>query len=86
MGQGGNVWEWEETDVDLVNDSSSSDRGIRGGVWSNFSSFVLSSFRDFVNPANEGSGIGFRVASIPEPSTLLLGALASVGMLIWRRR
>ena len=30
-GQGGNVWEWEETEYDLVNDSSSSIRGIRGG-------------------------------------------------------
>jgi len=32
-GQGGNVFEWEETDFDLVNDSSSSARGVRGGYW-----------------------------------------------------
>jgi len=30
-GQGGNVREWQETDFDLVNDSSSSGRVIRGG-------------------------------------------------------
>ncbi|MCG8448092.1 MAG: SUMF1/EgtB/PvdO family nonheme iron enzyme, partial [Pirellulales bacterium] len=35
MGQGGNVWEWEETDGDLVNDSISNSgiRGRRGGSW-----------------------------------------------------
>ncbi len=32
----------------------------------------------------EPSSFGFRVASIPEPSTSLLGALASVGLLVWR--
>ena len=35
MGQGGNVYEWEETDFDLVNGptDSSSARGVRGGLW-----------------------------------------------------
>ena len=41
MGQGGNVYEWEETDFDLVNDSSSSARGVRGGGWGNSSSRLL---------------------------------------------
>jgi len=87
-GQGGNVQEWEETDFDLVNNSSSSIRGIRGGLWSTGSSLLLSSFRsvNFVNPANGDFNVGFRVASIPEPSTLLLGAMASVGLLFRRRR
>jgi formylglycine-generating enzyme required for sulfatase activity len=42
MGLGGNVWEWEETSLDLNNSSGSSDRGIRGGNW-DFNSFNLSS-------------------------------------------
>ena len=29
MGQGGSVWEWEETEFDLVNNLSSSARGVR---------------------------------------------------------
>jgi len=33
MGQGGNVFEWEETEFDLTNDTVSSARGIRGGNW-----------------------------------------------------
>lgn len=86
MGQGGNVWEWEETDFDLVNNSSSSARGIRGGNWNNSASFGLSSSdRLSFNPSNGDFIFGFRVASIPEPSSLLLGALASVGMLMRRR-
>ena len=34
MGQGGNVFEWEETDFDLVNGPTTDARGVRGGYWS----------------------------------------------------
>ena len=84
VGQGGNVFEWEETDFDLVNDSTSSLRGIRGGGVL-FDAFLLSaSARLFFNPADE-DGLGFRVASVPEPSSLLLGVLGAVGLLVWRK-
>jgi hypothetical protein len=87
MGQGGNVFELEETDRDLVNDSSSSDRGLRGGYWEFGSESLLASDRGGGFPENERDDTGFRVASIiPEPSTLLLGALAAAGLLVWRRR
>ncbi len=86
MGQGGNVWEWEETDFDLVNDSSSFARDVRGGVWKLNSGVLLSLVRLNLNPTVAGDNIGFRVASIPEPSTLLLGALVTVGLLMRRRR
>ena len=89
-GQGGNVYEWEETDSDLTNGPSpgSSARGIRGGNWFNAdSSVLLSSSRNSVDPSNEYTVIGFRVASIiPEPSTLLLGLLAAMGLLLRRTR
>jgi formylglycine-generating enzyme required for sulfatase activity len=87
MGQGGNVYQWEETDFDLVNCPipGSSARDVRGGYWNRDSSDLSSSRRDFpVNPFFESSSVGFRVASTPEPSTLLLGALASLALL--RRR
>ncbi len=86
MGQGGNAPEWDETDFDLVNDSSSSTRGIRGGGWNNNSNDLLASTRGNGNPTN-GAIIGFRVASIaiPEPSTLLLLCLGSLAV-FWRRR
>ena len=89
MGQGGNVYEWEETEFDLVNDSSSPARAIRGGFWDFGSYFLLSSNRTsgFPFPSFEGYGIGFRVASrIPEPSTLLLAVGLAGGLLVWRRR
>jgi formylglycine-generating enzyme required for sulfatase activity len=86
-GQGGNVFEWEETEFDLVNDSSSSARGVRGGDWNNGSGGLLSSLRSFGFPTGEYSGgVGFRVASIPEPSTMLLGVFGAGGLLVWRRR
>ncbi len=85
-GQGGNVWEWEETSNDLLNNSSSSARGIRGGSWGFYSTGLLSSYRLSIYPADVYSDIGFRVASIPEPSTALLGALATAGLLVRRRR
>ena len=34
MGLGGNVWEWEENEFDLINDGGLS-RGVRGGDWTN---------------------------------------------------
>jgi hypothetical protein len=79
------VYEREETDFDLVNDSSSSPRGLRGGKWQDYSGALLSSVRDSSFPAGDDFDIGFRVASIPEPSTLLLLA-AALPLAIWRRR
>jgi len=91
MGQGGNLHEWEETEFDLMNDSSSSARGYRGGDWLNdfiFSGDLLSSSRISGATNDEAwiSAIGIRVASIPEPSTALLGVLSTAGLLMCRRR
>lgn len=87
MAQGGNVAEWEESSFDLLNNSSSSARGNRGGFWLNPAFSLSSSWRNGSNPAlSESSFLGFRVASIPEPSTALLGILTTVGLLLRRRR
>jgi hypothetical protein len=88
-GQGGNVWELEETDFDLGNGPihSSSGRGVRGGSWFNSSGGLQSSFRlgNSGDPTFGNDGDGFRVASsIPEPSTLLLLCFGSLALL-WRR-
>ena len=63
MGQGGNVWEWEETESDLVNDSSSSARGVRGADWVSGSGGLLASFRFAGVPTFVNNDVGFRVAS-----------------------
>lgn len=76
MAQGGNAWEWEETDFDLMNGTGLSDRGFRGGSWiSNFAN-LSSSDRGFITPSRVSETVGFRVASVPEPSSLLLGLFA----------
>jgi hypothetical protein len=74
MGQGGNVAEWEETAFSLVNDSSSFARGYRGGFWYFNSSLLSTPERDSIVPTSGLNNIGFRVASIPEPSSALLAA------------
>ena len=84
MGLGGNVFEWEETENDLVNNSPSSARGVRGGNWNLNSNNLSASFRLSVNPTFESVSFGFRVASIPEPSSAVLLTLATVGL--WQRR
>lgn len=64
MGMNGNAWELEETERDLVNDTSPSFRGVRGGGWFNDGNSLSSSSRVFHDSADGVSSIGFRVASI----------------------
>ena len=47
---------------------------------------LAASTRNGTGPTFEGELIGFRVASIPEPSSLLLGVLGVVGLLVRRGR
>ncbi len=75
MAQGGNVAEWEESEGDLVNNSSLSPRGIRGGAWNDIVLSLDASVRiNSALPFTSYANVGFRVASrlVPEPSTLLL--------------
>jgi formylglycine-generating enzyme required for sulfatase activity len=80
MAQGGNVWEWMETAYDGTNDTAGEIRELRGGGWNANSSYWLdASFRnDDYHPTAEGNVLGFRVASVPEPSSLSLLALGGV--------
>ena len=71
MGQGGNVWEWNETAYDGTNNSADENRDLRGGIWY-YSFFLDASARLNINPTNEDVSTGFRVASVPEPSSLSL--------------
>jgi formylglycine-generating enzyme required for sulfatase activity len=78
--QGGNVWEWHEQI------KYGSLRGLRGGVWGGGASFLAAGDSNVVNPALENPGVGFRVASIPEPSTALLVLTGLLGLAARRRR
>lgn len=73
----GNVWEWN----DLISDST---RQIRGGAFS--SANVAASVSLFLQgPSSTSDNVGFRVASVPEPSALLLIAVSLSALLIRRR-
>jgi hypothetical protein len=85
MGQGGNAFEWMETEFDGVNDSSGSSRGLRGGSWSIDELLLRASIRLSFVPSNENNFVGFRVASVPEPTSLVLTMLAG-GMMLARRK
>jgi len=77
--QGGNVHEWN----DAVQGSL---RRIRGGAYSDSHWTMQSLYPSNVPPSAEGDTIGFRLASVPEPSSLVLTMLASGVMLIRRKR
>jgi hypothetical protein len=86
MGQGGNVWEWMETAYDGSNNEAGESRWLRGGDWGSPSDYLDASFRGYYNPTSESGNIGFRVASVPEPSTGLLVVLGLSGLLLKRRK
>ena len=76
----GNVWEWND-----LSGVSGLSRGLRGGSWGTTENGLLSSFRIDFDPSNANDYIGFRLASIPEPSTVLLGLLPTACLLRRRR-
>ena len=67
MGQGGNVWEWMESEVDGVNDQTSSSRTIRGGAYGSDANEISNSARLSKSPTltHLTDGTGFRVAKNP---------------------
>jgi formylglycine-generating enzyme required for sulfatase activity len=72
----GNVWEWNEI---LLSDSR---RGHRGGSCVDNDYYLTSSGRNGSYPYGEYGNVGFRVASVPEPCSLVL---LSIGGLLLRR-
>jgi formylglycine-generating enzyme len=84
--QGGNVYQWNEA---IIPTFISSVRGIRGGCFYDRSDELAASYREegpqFGSPTNKDHRIGFRVASVPEPSSFLL-LLLGAGSILYRKR
>jgi formylglycine-generating enzyme required for sulfatase activity len=76
--QGGNVWEWNDAII-------SSSRGLRGGSWGTAEGGLRSSFRLDYDPTNEDYSVGFRIATVPEP-TVSVSLMLAGGLLLSRRK
>jgi hypothetical protein len=86
MGQGGNVAEWNETAADGSNNTASELRNLRGGAWiGGYGSLMAREVGNY-SPSLEFHVWGFRVASVPEPSSLFLLALGGVVAAFRRRK
>lgn len=80
--QGGDVFQWNET----LFRPGSADRTIRGGSF-NYYLGGLDSMSRAPGPAMNGApGIGFRVASVPEPNSTILLLAGIVALGVGRRR
>jgi hypothetical protein len=91
MGQGGNVREWTETAYDGINNTTDELRETRGGMWAagtaGSNNGLDSSLRTMTSPSGEyDESTGFRIAMVPEPSSLSLLVLGGVVMLGIKKR
>ena len=85
IAQGGNVIEWTESAADSINNEAQELRVYRGGGWNDMSVSLNALGSLSIEPEYDFN-FGFRVASIPEPSSLSLLALGGVVMALRRRR
>ena len=76
--QGGNVWEWNDAVI-------SSSRSLRGGSWGDVEGGLRASYRGNFDPSLDSPGIGFRVATVPEP-TVSVSLMLAGGLLLSRRK
>lgn len=81
----GNIWEQLESAFDGSLDSSGEDMAYRGGDYFLGASKLVSGNREPDSPDSEWSNLGFRVVAIPEPGTISLMSLSTMGLFLTRR-
>jgi hypothetical protein len=87
MGQGGNVFEWYETELGGSNITEWYNREMGGGYWDSGIAIIEAWGRGaYSSPWGGSELIGFRIAMVPEPSSLSLVALGGVLVALRRRR
>ena len=79
---GGDINEWNER---ILGDGY---RGAWGGGWGDPSNNLDSSANGYINPTGVSINVGFRVASVPEPTSIALLLAGGFGLLAfaWRRK
>lgn len=83
----GNAYEWVESPYTVGDNGAQSTRASRGGAWYSGAPRLTSSLRGGGLPNDEDYGIGFRVASVPEPGSLaMLAVVALTASLCWWRK
>ncbi len=82
--QGGNVAEWNETATDRF--ETGSYRGIRGGSYGSVVESLKSTEGGGYYPTVGGAELGFRVAYVPEPGSLVMLGGMAVTVLLYRWR
>ncbi len=87
-GQNGNIFEWQESAFTAPNDSSSEPRSGRGAAYGLSEFYLRPTSRVPSDPAtifnSDDQFVGFRVASVPEPSSAMV-MIGSGLMLLLRR-
>ncbi len=76
--QGGNVWEWNEAVI-------GSCRGLRGGGFNATAEDLGIACRKWFYPSDQSYDVGFRVAAVPEPTSVALLTVGCVAVLSRRR-
>jgi formylglycine-generating enzyme len=79
---GGDIFQWNEA---AFNNGSS--HGLRGCVWYGVSDGLASSYRNGDYPTFEHYGVGFRVACVPEPGSIIMlaGVVLTALLYGWRK-
>jgi formylglycine-generating enzyme required for sulfatase activity len=87
-GQGGNVWEWEETAFDRINDVANEQRRTPGGSWGDIYTVMnATNTLGGIGPLFDANFVGFRVASvIPEPGSFISLIIGGAGLISVRRK
>lgn len=83
LDQGGNVWEWNETPVWLAQQHTGWTRVARGGDSEGHTDGLVAGNPYYYDPILEATSLGFRVASLPEPSASVLASIATISLLIY---
>jgi hypothetical protein len=81
----GNVWEWSESALDGTHNNVGSESiAFRGGAWNLSSTLMSAAVRSGDIPGNTYNSVGLRIVAIPEPATMSLMSLSTLGMFIGR--